>query len=85
MSSLQQLLCWCIRLKPLADILVLITTPFGAAWLLWTYYRRLKLDRARWMKELYEKFYEGADLKVVRDILDCPNLVARLSRRSPSW
>jgi hypothetical protein len=34
------------------------------------YYRRLKLERAKWALSLYEKFYEQDSLKRVRDILD---------------
>jgi hypothetical protein len=39
------------------------------AWLAyWTYRQRVKLERAKWVKELYEKFYERSDLKGVRDL-----------------
>lgn len=42
--------------------------PAWLAW--WSYRQKVKLDRAKWMKELYEKFYERSDLKVVRDLVD---------------
>lgn len=35
-----------------------------------TYKRNSKLERAKWSLSLYEKFYERADLKEVRDVLD---------------
>jgi hypothetical protein len=34
------------------------------------YYQRLKLERAKWALNLYEKFYERDSLKDIRDILD---------------
>ncbi|MGC1105526.1 MAG: hypothetical protein WA876_03235 [Candidatus Acidiferrales bacterium] len=49
-------------------------TPIGglvaAFWAVWTYHKSAKLGRARWMKELYEKFYEQQQLKSVRRQLD---------------
>jgi hypothetical protein len=36
----------------------------------WTYRQNTKLARARWMKELHEKFYEQQQLKAVREQLD---------------
>lgn len=35
-----------------------------------TFRQNVKLSRAKWMKELYEKFYEREELKSVRDQLD---------------
>lgn len=49
-------------------------TPLGmliaAFWALWTYHKSVRLARARWMKELYEKFYEQPQQKDVREQLD---------------
>lgn len=45
----------------------------AAGWALFTYSQSVKLQRARWVKELYEKFYERGDLKVIRDLLDSGN------------
>jgi hypothetical protein len=39
-------------------------------WAVWTYHQSAKLERSRWMKELYEKFYEHDELKKTRDLLD---------------
>lgn len=46
-------------------------TPFAAGWAIWVYSRNSKLERARWLTSLYEKFYEEERLKRVRDRLDC--------------
>jgi len=35
-----------------------------------TYWRNSVIERARWMSSLYSKFYEQADLKGIREILD---------------
>lgn len=35
-----------------------------------TFRQNVKLSRTRWMKELYEKFYEREDLKSVRNQID---------------
>ena len=34
------------------------------------YYWKVSLDRANWLSNLYSKFYEAADLKRIRNILD---------------
>jgi hypothetical protein len=36
-----------------------------------TYWRNLRLERARWLASLYSKFYEALDLRMIREILDC--------------
>jgi hypothetical protein len=45
-------------------------TVLSAATAVWVYYRNSRLERAKWSLSLYEKFYESADLKAVRDVLD---------------
>jgi hypothetical protein len=35
------------------------------------YYSNSRLQRAKWLAELYQKFYERADLKDIRTVLDC--------------
>lgn len=37
----------------------------------WVYRRNSRLERARWAAELYRDFYQKAELKNVRDTLDC--------------
>ena len=42
-----------------------------AAWLaLLAYRKNIRLERARWLAQLYEKYYEQSSLKKVRDVLD---------------
>ena len=38
---------------------------------LWVYRKNSRFERARWASDLYRSFYQEADLKKVRDILDC--------------
>src|SRR6185437_1770382 len=37
-----------------------------------TYISNSKLERARWIVRMYEKFYEEQELKKTREALDCP-------------
>ncbi len=71
--SFQDFVCWAAKLKPIAEAFVLFTTPFAAAWTIYTYHRSVKLERAKWIKDLYEKFYESIGLKMVRDAIDSSN------------
>jgi hypothetical protein len=57
-------------LRTVAEIIALAGTLVAAIVAVWTYRQRLKLERAKWMKDLYEKFYEHAELKKVRDLVD---------------
>jgi hypothetical protein len=44
----------------------------GAAWVaVLTYRRNSAMERARWLSDLYSKFYEALDLKMIRQTLDC--------------
>lgn len=40
-------------------------------WALWVYRSNSRRERARWAEALYARFYERAELKGVRDKLDC--------------
>jgi hypothetical protein len=63
-------------------------TPGAAFWAVYTYHQSVKLSRARWMKELYEKFYEQQQLKPVREQLDSGNeqAISKLvSEEDPSF
>jgi hypothetical protein len=42
-----------------------------AFWALWVYRSNSRRERARWAESLYARFYERAELKSVRDKLDC--------------
>ncbi len=64
------------------DWLKFVGPAAAALWAAWTYHKRVKLERARWMKELYEKFYEQPQLKDVRELLDSgdPRKISELVR-----
>lgn len=57
-------------LKALGEIIGLIGTLVAGFWAVLIYRQNLKLERAKWVKELYEKFYEHVELKKIRDLLD---------------
>jgi hypothetical protein len=40
-------------------------------WALWVYRSNSRRERARWAENLYARFYERAELKAVRERLDC--------------
>src|SRR5271169_4089666 len=61
---------WVTAIKPILDALAVCATLIAASWGLDTYHRSVRLERAKWMKELYEKFYEDNRLKSIRDLLD---------------
>jgi len=69
-------MCWntfikfVAAIRPILEVFAIAATPIVAFWGLWTYRRSVRLEKAKWMKELYEKFYERSELKSVRDILD---------------
>jgi len=44
----------------------------AAVFAAFVYQRNSALERAKWASSLYDKFYEGTTLKLVRDKLDCP-------------
>lgn len=56
--------------KGVIEIVTALGTLIAAWFAAITYCKSVKLERAKWMKELYEKFYERSDLKNVRDVLD---------------
>jgi DNA-binding transcriptional regulator YiaG len=56
--------------RTLVEAIGLAGTLFAGFWAVVTYRQSLKLQRARWVKELYEKFYEHSELKKVRNLLD---------------
>src|SRR4030095_17134467 len=65
--------CWS---RNIAEVLMCCATGFAAVCALFTYRNSLKLERAKWLKEPYEKFYEREGLKKVRDILDSQDIQA---------
>jgi hypothetical protein len=60
--------------RTLVEVIGLAGTLFAGFWAVLTYSQSLKLQRARWVKELYEKFYEHSELKKVRNLVDSNDL-----------
>lgn len=48
-------------------------TTLAAGFAAFVFRRNSTLERAKWASGLYEKFYEAATLKQMRDRLDCSN------------
>lgn len=59
--------------QPIFQLLAAMSVAIGAL----AYWRNSRLERARWLANLYSKFYEALDLKMIRETLDCsaPNAV----------
>ncbi len=51
-----------------ASSIVAALAVLGAAY---KYWQSRKLERVKWMVQLYEKFYEESRFKRIREILDC--------------
>jgi hypothetical protein len=47
-----------------------VAALFAIYWGLYQYSRNWRLERARWLASLYEKFYEKENLKKIRQTLD---------------
>lgn len=45
----------------------------AAIWAFKIYRSNSRLERARWLSTLYDKFYENDRLKEMRNLLDCPD------------
>jgi hypothetical protein len=56
--------------KDVAETFYYILAAIAALGAAWVYRRNSRLERARWASSLYEKFYEGANYKQMRDVLD---------------
>jgi hypothetical protein len=53
----------------------------SAIWAIKIYWRNSAIERARWLSSLYSKFYEQADLKGIREILDSESPTSAEIRR----
>ncbi len=60
----------CVDPELIKALAALIGASAGVAAIL-VYYSNSRLQRAKWLAQLYEKFYERIDLKEVRTLLDC--------------
>jgi hypothetical protein len=54
-----------------AATIAAIGTAIAAGFATFVYRRNSALERAKWASSLYEKFYEEATFKQMRDTLDC--------------
>lgn len=74
--------------KDIATIVGAVLALAGAGWALYEYHVKLRLERAKWLASLYEKFYERENLKPIREILDCEDEISleitRLIRDEPA-
>src|SRR5271169_2951646 len=52
--------------QPIFQLLAAMSVAIGAL----AYSRNSRLERARWLANLYSKFYEALDLKMIRETLD---------------
>lgn len=57
--------------KDLFTIFGVLVTASGVIWAVYVYRRNSNAERVKWISNLYEKFYEKDELKIVREILDC--------------
>ena len=48
-----------------------VVAAAAAVWGIYVYFSNSRLRRAEWLASLYEKFYERAELKEIREKLDC--------------
>jgi hypothetical protein len=53
-----------------AQLFAYLAAGGSALFAVFTYRRGVRLERAKWLMALYEKFYERSDLKMARDLLD---------------
>jgi hypothetical protein len=74
-----------VDVRLIGEVVLWVATLGGGFWALWNYHKSAKLERAKWMKELYEKFYEGIELKKIRDLLDegNPAVISNWVREEP--
>ena len=65
-----------------------IATFSAVLWAAYVYTKNSRLERAKWLASLYEKFYEKEHLKDIREILDCDDEISleitKLIREEPA-
>jgi hypothetical protein len=76
---------WVESAKTVAELVAAAGSLAAGFWAVWTYHSQLKVERAKWFKELYEKFYQDDQLRRIRDRLDTDDsaVIARLVRDEP--
>lgn len=72
--------------KLVTDIVANVAIVVAGSWALFTYIQARKIERARWLKDLFEKFYEKQELKEVRDTIDRqhPSEIQRFVEKEPA-
>ena len=55
----------------IAGTISAVGTVLAAGFAAFVYHRNSTFERAKWASSLYDKFYEGTNLKQVRNKLDC--------------
>ncbi len=75
-------------IKDIFTIVGTIATFFAVLWAAYVYTKNSRLERAKWLASLYEKFYEKAHLKDIREKLDCDDEISleitKLIREEPA-
>ena len=66
---MKTLIEWVLITDVIQAVVVSVGVIFAAA----TYRQNSKLQRAEWLYRLYQQFFESAQLKPVRRLLDYPN------------
>jgi len=61
---------WSDAIKSVAESVSFVAAALAAVFAAVDFRKKVRLERARWMRDLYEKFYERVDLKAIRDKLD---------------
>ncbi len=82
-------MCFLDAIVRMAPILSFFAALGAAFWALFIYTSNARRERARWVENLYSRFFEKEELKKIRDIVDCDSGdsdVAELVREeSPQW
>jgi hypothetical protein len=62
------------EINDLTQVIFYSVSTVGVIGALWTYWANHRLEQAKWVSALYDKFYQQPDLKGIRRALDCdPN------------
>jgi len=67
---------WVEAAKTVAELVTAAGVLAAGFWAVWIYHSQLKVERAKWFKELYEKFYQDDRLRIIRDRLDTDDCAA---------
>jgi hypothetical protein len=76
-------------IKDIATLIGVVLSLTAILWGIYVYSRNSRLERAKWLERLYERFYESPSLKEMREIIDCNDedgqvRIKELVRRQPA-